>query len=205
MSANANFESDNNRSTVSRVFYLILLLTVVVGVYLDQLSKDLILRNIEPGQTLPVIEGFFNLTLTFNSGIAFGLFSGLEETTRIVFLAFSTLSALGVLLYFLLKEFREDRIGLFAISLVFAGAIGNILDRIRLGRVVDFLDFYISNKHWPAFNLADSFICVAVITLLFRQGKSARLPLAATASNPEPPSATVSGPLSSAPSDSKNS
>lgn len=138
----------------------------------DQLTKQLILASFEVGEIKTVINGFFNLTLTYNKGIAFGLFGNLPDSMRQIILVGATLCALALLVFFLFKEFSGDRPGQIGIALVLGGAIGNIIDRVRLGYVVDFLDFFYSTYHWPAFNVADSAICIGVALLLIRSGSS---------------------------------
>ena len=145
--------------------------TSFVILFLDQISKLIILSNFSPGESVEVIPGFFNLVLTFNQGAAFGMMAGLQDGVRQLVLMLTTMIALAVVFYFLLYEYKEDRVGQLALALIFGGALGNIADRLRLGMVVDFLDFYFQNYHWPAFNLADSAICIAVCILLFHRPK----------------------------------
>lgn len=133
---------------------------------LDQISKVLILQNFELGQTLPVIPDFFNLTLTFNRGAAFGLFADLPEFQRQILLSFTTLLALSLVLYLLVKDYAHKAGAQVALAMVLGGAFGNILDRILYGHVVDFLDVYYKQYHWPAFNIADSCISLGVTFLL---------------------------------------
>lgn len=141
---------------------------ILVVFFLDQLTKLLILDWLQSNVTVSVIDGFFNLTLAYNRGAAFGVFSGLSDGWREAVITISTIFALVILIFFFIKEYKEDRVAQVAVSMVFGGALGNIWDRVRLGHVVDFLDFYIGNYHWPAFNVADSSICVGVFILLFR-------------------------------------
>ena len=142
----------------------------IVGcvVVLDQLSKILILNSFASGEIREIIPGFFNLTLHFNPGVAFGMFANLDDGPRILVLTFTTVLALALVLYFLMTEYRFDKHGQFALALVMGGAVGNIIDRVRIGEVVDFLDFYLGSAHWPAFNVADSAICVGVTILIFK-------------------------------------
>lgn len=149
-------------------------LTALATTVLDQLSKKVVVDLLSPGDRIGVISGVFDVTLVFNKGAAFGLFSGVEsDVVRYGLLAISTIIALLVLVVVLLREYRHDRFGQAVVGLVLGGAIGNIIDRVRLGQVIDFLDFYIGEHHWPAFNVADSAICVGVILLLIRQSKGA--------------------------------
>lgn len=135
---------------------------VILVLCLDQLTKHLILSRITVGQSLPIIENIFHLTLVKNSGIAFGLF---PQGTNI-FIIFSFL-VIFLILIILWKKKELKILPRIALALILAGAIGNLIDRLRWGYVIDFLDFRI----WPVFNLADTSITIGVILLsvyLFR-------------------------------------
>lgn len=151
---------------VNKVRIFLIALVVII---LDQVTKQWILSNFSRGEILEVVPGFFNLTLTFNPGMAFGLFASLDSFTRTLILSVAVLFALLMVFFFLFKEYRRDTWAQGALALVVGGALGNVIDRFRFGSVVDFLDFYYKGYHWPAFNVADSAICVAVVFLLFRQ------------------------------------
>jgi len=138
---------------------------------LDQLTKTAVLRSFTLGQQLEVIPGYLDLTLTFNKGIAFGMLTQLPDLARQLTIVVATAAALSAIVYFLLKHFREDRIAQAALALIVGGAVGNIIDRLRHGQVVDFIDVYYGSYHWPAFNLADSAVCVGVFILLFRPSR----------------------------------
>ena len=140
--------------------------TALAVVVLDQASKDLVLQNISPGEMVAVVPGIFNLTLNFNPGVAFGLFASMPEAQRQIAIGFTTVLALSVVAYLFMRDFRHDLKAQVALSLVVGGAIGNLIDRLQHGHVVDFLDFYWRSYHWPAFNLADSSICVGVTFLV---------------------------------------
>ena len=140
---------------------------------LDQATKWSVTRYFSPGEGVVVVPGLFDLTLLFNKGAAFGLFSRIEsDVLRLGLLAISTTVALSVLFIVLFREYREDSWGQAIVGLVLGGAIGNVIDRVRIGAVVDFLDFHIGSNHWPAFNVADSAICVGVFFLLIRKTKT---------------------------------
>jgi len=141
---------------IARILIPIALFVVIS----DQYTKNLVVQHFEPLELLPVIDGFFNLTLHYNKGAAFGLFHDLPDGIRQITLwGVSGLAVLAVL-YFLLYEFYADRLGVISMSLILGGAIGNGIDRAVLGKVVDFLDFYVGSYHWPAFNIADIAISV---------------------------------------------
>jgi signal peptidase II len=141
------------------------LATAIAVVVLDQLSKAGILGFFTehlPGQQQE-ITSFFNVVLIHNRGMSFGLFN---QSGGFNALLFSLVAAVivTVLIYWLSRV--ESSVLAVAIGLIIGGAIGNVIDRIRLGAVVDFLDFHIGTWHWPAFNVADSAICIGVAVML---------------------------------------
>ena len=129
-------------------------------VFLDQLSKLVIVKTLEMHESVPIIIGFFNLVHVRNRGMAFGLMNRSEIDFTFYFLVAASCAAIVLLLlwFFSLKEGKSKLAP--GLSLILGGAIGNLIDRIRLHEVVDFLDFYIGRYHWPAFNFADSAITV---------------------------------------------
>ena len=131
----------------------------------DQASKFFISRALlsAPRRSLTVIENFFSLTLVYNRGGVFGLFP--ERNTLFVILSFLTIVGLAALLL-QRRFFPPGRLTRIAGGLILGGAIGNLIDRLRYNYVVDFLDFQFGDYHWPAFNLADSAICVGVVFLI---------------------------------------
>ena len=141
---------------------------MMIVVVLDQVSKLSILDHLELGESLTIIPDFLDLTLVMNPGAAFGMFSKLEPTVRRLVLGAVTFLAIGLVLVLLKKEAKDDKISQFALFLVLGGALGNIIDRFRFDAVVDFLDVYYGNYHWPAFNVADSAICVGVFLVILR-------------------------------------
>ena len=145
------------------------LAVAAVVVILDQLSKAAILSHFAAsaydGERL---TSFFSLVLVYNRGVSFGLFNaGAGSGAAANALLFSLAAALIVAgLVYWLRRVTSPLLAV-AIGLIIGGAIGNVVDRIRLGAVVDFLDFHIGSWHWPAFNLADSAICIGVAAMLF--------------------------------------
>ena len=140
-------------------------------VVLDQISKYVVLKSIELGGSIPVISGFFNLVHTRNRGIAFGIFNRPGSDLGYYLLLSATFVAVILLLFWFSRLKQEEKVLVPGLSLIMGGAIGNLIDRIRLREVIDFLDFYIGPYHWPAFNVADSAITVGtfwvVLSLLF--------------------------------------
>lgn len=155
--------------TVEGLYGRLILCVGLLVVVLDQISKLMVEKMFSLGEQLPVVDGFFDLTLTYNKGVAFGMFASLDQVPRVIALAGAISLALLVVAYLLLKEYRRDPIGQVFLAMIVGGAIGNIIDRVRVGAVVDFLDFYYGSFHWPAFNIADSAICAGVFLLLFRK------------------------------------
>lgn len=148
-----------------RLFLLLLLGALVV--VLDQVSKSIVLSHLSRVYSLKVIDGFFSLTLVLNTGVAFGLFSQSPAAWKAVALFLIAVITVVVLLgyYFFGKDL--NRLASIAFSLIIGGAVGNMIDRFRFSKVVDFLDFYWKSYHWPAFNLADAAITLGVFLLLF--------------------------------------
>jgi len=145
--------------------YLIVSIIVPLILAIDQLTKTLVARYLELGEGVDVIPGVFQLYYTLNPGAAFGLFAGLSAKIRNPFFTATSIIAIGLVFYFIIKA--DDRQILFPTSLamVLGGALGNIMDRVRLhGYVVDFLDFYIIN--WPAFNVADSAVTIGIVLMM---------------------------------------
>ncbi|HFA59963.1 MAG TPA: signal peptidase II [Rhodospirillales bacterium] len=139
------------------------LLVVAAVLAVDQGVKWLVLETFYPGEVRPVLP-FFNLVLVFNRGVSFGLFSGSRFETAWLLSGLAIAIVLG-LLYWLRSEKRP--LARFAIWLVIGGALGNVVDRLRYGMVVDFLDFYIKSYHWPAFNLADVAVVCGASALIW--------------------------------------
>jgi len=137
-------------------------------IILDQITKHIIKTSVLAYESVPVIKGFFNIVFVENPGGAFGLFANHSIVVRkFIFLFLSSVIALFVL-WFYKKVCREYYILSCAVAMIFGGAVGNLIDRFRFqGKVVDFLDFYINNHHWPAFNIADSAINIGMVILLY--------------------------------------
>jgi len=146
-------------------FLLVSLLGLVVC--LDQGSKVYVHNTFVLHESRPVIAEFFHLTYVRNPGAAFGLLARQKEAFLRFFFPMVTVLAIGVLLVYFMRVPSQRTLTLWGISLILGGAVGNGIDRLWLGQVIDFLDFHWHNTyHWPAFNLADSAICVGVGLLL---------------------------------------
>ena len=148
-------------------FKLVLFLLVAI-VALDQASKAIVDRTMPLYHSIPVIENVFSLTYIRNTGAAFGFLARSGELFRRTFLIGFSIAAIGFILV-MLRRLPENEKGLtIALGFILAGAVGNLIDRLLYGEVIDFLDFYWSRYHWPAFNVADSFITIGVVVILFR-------------------------------------
>ncbi len=134
-------------------------------VLLDQASKLAVLRLLEPYQLLPVVPDFFNLTLAFNRGASFSFLAAAGGWQRWLFSGISAVAAV-VLIVVLRRTAPDDRLNGYGLALVLGGAIGNLVDRLRLGHVVDFFDVYYRAWHFPAFNVADSAITIGAALLV---------------------------------------
>jgi signal peptidase II len=145
-------------------FLLASLTGTVVAV--DQVTKLYIMQTMRLHESIPVIPDFFSFTYIRNPGAAFGLLAGSSNTFRMVFFGLTSIFALGLLGAILLRMPAHDRMGRVSVAAILGGAIGNLIDRMRYGEVIDFLDVYIEQHHWPAFNVADSAITVGVILLI---------------------------------------
>ena len=132
-------------------------------VLIDQVTKAAIIKKLPLYSSVPIIHGFFSLVNYRNPGGAFGLMANQSPTVRaLLFIFLSSLSIL-IIFYFYKKIPLKHYLLRICFALILGGAVGNMIDRIRFGYVVDFLDFYIKNLHWPAFNVADSAITVGII------------------------------------------
>ncbi len=135
---------------------------IVLVVSCDQATKLWVVRNFAMHESWPIVPGFFNLTYLTNTGAAFGFLAGRPALWRHVFFISVVLVALCVITVMYRRLRRESYFYELSLGLIAGGAIGNLLDRVRLGAVVDFLDVYVGTYHWPAFNVADSAITVGV-------------------------------------------
>ena len=141
------------------------MLAVIVG--FDQLTKFIVDRSMPLHHSLPVIDNLFSLTYIRNTGAAFGIFAGSAAAFRLPFLIIFSLVAIGFVVA-MLRRLPEQETGLItALAFILGGAIGNLIDRFAYGEVIDFLDFYWGRYHWPAFNVADSFITMVVGITVF--------------------------------------
>jgi signal peptidase II len=153
--------------TSVKAAYLQLILPAGSVVILDQLTKLWVTRTIAPGEKLPVIPGLFDLVHVRNRGMAFGVMNRPGNEWGSYMLIAASFVAIALLLFWFSKAKQEGYRIVIGLSLVLGGALGNLIDRLRSGEVIDFLDFFLSplNWHWPAFNVADSAVTVGVLWL----------------------------------------
>ena len=142
----------------------IILVVFLIGA--DQITKSLIVNNLYEGQNITVIKGFFFLTHIQNQGAAFGMFSDLPDGWRELFLTSLGAVALTLVIYYSLRLRPWDWLGQVALHMIFAGAVGNLIDRFVQGSVTDFILFRFGGWSFPAFNIADSAIVTGVGLLL---------------------------------------
>ena len=146
--------------------YLKLFTVAGLVMIIDQITKAIVLKTLPLYTSVPVIPGFFSLTHIQNPGAAFGFMANQSSSLYKTAFLLITSTAVCVLFFLYQKIPRSHPLLATGFALVLGGAVGNLIDRIRFGKVVDFLDFYIENLHWPAFNVADSAITVGMAIIL---------------------------------------
>ncbi len=139
-------------------YFVIILITVAA----DQLTKFFVVDLLQLYESREIISGFFNLVYVTNKGAAFSFLADMHSPWRhYFFLGIGSVALVGLTIaYWKLRKIQP--LYCWPLALIAGGAVGNLIDRVRFGAVIDFLDFYVGNIHWPAFNVADSAICVGV-------------------------------------------
>jgi signal peptidase II len=145
------------RSRAGRKIRMLALVLSFVVVLVDQIAKEAVRRRLFPGAIVPLVSGWFNLTHVRNTGAAWGMLGGLNG-----WLALLSVIILVSIVLFRRSYLSDTLTHRVALGLMIGGIVGNLIDRLRLHHVVDFLDFHFRGHHFPAFNLADSAICVGV-------------------------------------------
>ncbi|HUJ14066.1 MAG TPA: signal peptidase II [Thermoanaerobaculia bacterium] len=166
---------------MKRVPYLLLSLAVII---LDAWTKWLVASNIDMHDSISIVPNFFQLVHVRNTGAAFGIGANAESHIVPVLLNIGAIGVFFVVVAYAFRTAVTDRVLQIGLHLILGGAIGNLIDRFRLGYVVDFLDVYVSwggqAHHWPAFNVADSAICIGIgLLFLDMRKKPETRPLAA--------------------------
>lgn len=151
-----------------------LLFTLIAGLGLaaDQVSKVYVDTKMALYQSIPVVDGLFSLTYLRNRGAAFSFLA--DASWRLPFFILVSLTAAVVILVSFSKMGDDQKLAQVSLAMIFSGAIGNLIDRVRLGEVIDFLDVYWKTHHWPAFNIADSLICIGVALIVIDLFKGER-------------------------------
>jgi len=164
-----------------RVFakYALFFITALLVLAADQTSKAWITAHFALHASRPLVPGCLSISHIRNPGAAFGFLAAASPGFRSVFFLAVTAVAILLIVYYLARTKRQEKLLVFSLALILAGAVGNLVDRIRFGEVIDFLDVYVGTHHWPAFNCADAAIsCGAVLLFLqlVRDRKAARHP-----------------------------
>ena len=146
--------------------YWVLLFLCIWILSVDQWTKYSIQKRLPLHHTVSAVRGFFNLTHVRNPGGAFGILGGEGGRFSSSLFVLVSLIAIGIIIFVFFKTREDEEILSLAFSMVLSGAIGNLIDRFRIGEVIDFLDFQISSFHWPAFNIADSTITIGIGLIL---------------------------------------
>ena len=141
-------------------------LFILVLMAVDQATKYVISRTVDLFESRAVIPGFFNITRIHNKGAIFGAFNQSNDRAVFIALTAASLMAFGLVVFYFFKTPAPDRLMKISLSLIMAGALGNLADRLLRGYVIDFLDVYIGKSHWPFFNVADSCISIGAVLML---------------------------------------
>jgi signal peptidase II len=143
--------------------YTMFAILTIVGLLFDQATKLFIDRSMQLFDSIPIVTNFFHITYLRNRGAAFSFLA--EASWRLpFFIGVSFVASIAIIIAF--HKLRDDqRLAQVSLAMIFSGAVGNLIDRVRLGEVIDFLDVHWYRHHWPAFNVADSLICVGVFLL----------------------------------------
>ncbi len=142
--------------------YFIITIVVLIA---DQVTKAWATAKLQAVETMEIIPNFFRFTYARNRGVAFSLFADSQFETKWILAGISTAAAIGVGVYLWRSGTHEKRLN-YALSFLLAGIVGNLIDRVRLGEVVDFIDFHWYESYtWPTFNIADAAICVGAALL----------------------------------------
>lgn len=142
----------------------------------DLITKAYINSTFMIHESFVVIKGLFNITHVRNPGAAFGFLATLSPSFRALFFITITIIVIFLVLYYISKSHEGEMNTVFALSLILSGAVGNLIDRVRFGEVIDFIDIYIGNSHWPAFNVADAAISTGAVIMMLELFKRKKQP-----------------------------
>ena len=150
---------------MNRIFKMSALVMMII--ILDQVTKAIVKKKFMLGESITIIKGIFSFTYVRNSGAAFGMLASSPDLIRTPLFFALPVAACAWLMYLIWSTRKTNFLHCLSYSLILAGAVGNLIDRFSMNYVVDFLDFYWENHHFPAFNVADSVITIAAILLIF--------------------------------------
>lgn len=137
-----------------------------VVIVADQISKYVVTIKLEPYQPYDIMP-MLNFTLAYNTGAAFSFLSSAGDWHHLFFMLFSALVSLGLIVWIIRLPKQTQTLQFMALSLILGGAVANLIDRVTLGYVIDFIDVYYKNHHWPIFNIADSAITLGTMMLAY--------------------------------------
>ena len=161
----------------SKLPYFIITILVLIA---DQVTKAWATAKLQAIDTMEIIPNFFRFTYARNRGVAFSLFADSQFETKWILAGISTAAAIGVVVYLWRSGAHEKRLN-YALSFLLAGIVGNLIDRVRLGEVVDFIDFHWYEQYtWPTFNIADAAICVGAALLAIEMMREQKVSQAQT-------------------------
>ena len=141
------------------------ILIIFLTIFLDQLTKYIAFIFLFKEKQLLIINEYLNFRPVWNDGISFGMFQGYGDFGRFIFIIIASIISLWIIIY----SKRLNTIGFIGYNMIAGGAIGNVIDRVIHGKVIDFIDFHYKEYHWPAFNMADSFIFIGVLLFLYNE------------------------------------
>ena len=144
--------------------YLVLIACLIAA---DQISKAVVAKTVPFYGSVSVIPGFFAVSHIHNAGAIFGMFNGSGSKLVAILLTAATLTAMGMVIVYFFKTPTSQKAMRFALALILAGALGNFIDRIFRGHVIDFLEIHVKKFYWPTFNIADSCISIGAVLLVF--------------------------------------
>ena len=141
------------------------ILIIFLTIFLDQLTKYIAFIFLFKEKQLLIINEYLNFRPVWNDGISFGMFQGYGDFGRFIFIIIASIISLWIIIY----SKRLNTIGFIGYNMIAGGAIGNVIDRVIHGKVIDFIDVHYKEYHWPTFNIADSFIFIGVVLFIYNE------------------------------------
>ena len=141
------------------------ILIIFLIIFLDQLTKYIAFIFLFKEKQLLIINEYLNFRPVWNDGISFGMFQGYGDFGRFIFIIIASIISLWIIIY----SKRLNTIGFIGYNMIAGGAIGNVIDRVIHGKVIDFIDVHYKEYHWPTFNIADSFIFIGVVLFIYNE------------------------------------